>query len=81
MPVAADMRSARAFLSTWSKPTLVCFSDSDPITRGANKDLAHLIPGARGFPEVTIKGAKHFLQDTHSEEICERIVEFLKKAK
>jgi len=60
--VAADMIEARKFLSTWNKPSLIAFSDEDPITRGANKDLRELIPGSKLYPEVIIRGGGHFLQ-------------------
>jgi haloalkane dehalogenase len=78
-PVAQDITEARKYLETWDKPTLIAFADQDTITKGANEDLYALIPGARLYPEVVIKGAGHFLQDTHGSVICSEIIKFLKK--
>jgi len=79
MDVAQSMRETRAFLKSFDKPTLIAFSDKDPITRGANADLKQLIRGSRHYPEQTIHGGGHFLQETHSAVIAKHIIEFLRK--
>jgi haloalkane dehalogenase len=75
-PSAAKMLEVRAGLERWEKPTLVLFSDSDPIFSPAAADrMASRIPGA-GRAE-TVSGAGHFLQEEKGEEIGERIVRFV----
>jgi haloalkane dehalogenase len=75
-PSAAAMLDARAALEHWEKPTLVLFSDSDPIfSPAAAARLAARIPGAG--PAEIVAGAGHFLQEDKGEEIAERIVRFL----
>ncbi|MGH3066701.1 MAG: haloalkane dehalogenase [Gaiellaceae bacterium] len=75
-PSAAKMIEVRAALERWERPTLVLFSDSDPIfTPAAAERLAARIPGAG--PAEIVEGAGHFLQEEKGEEIAERIVRFL----
>lgn len=75
-PGAAAMLEARSALNEWDKPTLVAFSDSDPIFPAASGEKwAERIPGAGDF--LLIEGASHFLQEDKGEEIAEAIVEFL----
>jgi haloalkane dehalogenase len=74
---AATMRQAREALMRWAKPTLILFSDKDPITAGGDKFFRKLIPGARDEPEIVIKDAGHFLQEDKGEEIAKHIREYL----
>jgi haloalkane dehalogenase len=75
-PNAAKMLEVRAALERWERPTLVLFSDSDPIfSTAAAERMAERIPGAG--PAETITGAGHFLQEEKGEEIAGRIVRFL----
>jgi haloalkane dehalogenase len=75
-PSAPKMLEVRTGLERWEKPTLVLFSDSDPIfTPAAAERLASRIPGAG--PTEIVSGAGHFLQEEKGEEIAERIVRFL----
>jgi len=73
------IKQARQKLSKWTKPALVMFSDSDPVTRGRDKFFLNLIPTAKNEPHIIIKEAGHFLQEDKSEEIAENIVKFLQK--
>ena len=75
-PGAAEMLEAREALGDWKKPTLVAFSDSDPVfpARSGEK-WAERIPGAVGFE--LIEGASHFLQEDKGEEVAAAIVRFL----
>jgi haloalkane dehalogenase len=75
-PNAAKMLEVRAALEHWEKPTLVLFSDSDPIfSTVAAEHMASRIPGAG--PAELVAGAGHFLQEEKGEEIADRIVRFL----
>jgi haloalkane dehalogenase len=75
-PSAAKMQDVRAALEAWEKPTLVLFSDSDPIfSTAAAERMASRIPGAG--PAEIVAGAGHFLQEEKGEEIAHRIVRFL----
>jgi haloalkane dehalogenase len=76
-PGAAEMRRARQILSEWTKPVLVMFSDSDPITRGADEMFRNLIPTAREQPQIVIEGAGSFLQEEKGGEIARHILEFV----
>jgi haloalkane dehalogenase len=73
---AAEMRGVAAELSSWTKPALVAFSDSDPVFPypRAGESFCDLIPGAR--EQVRIGGAAHFLQEDRGEEIGELIARF-----
>jgi haloalkane dehalogenase len=78
-PSAEKMLEVRAALEHWERPTLVLFSDSDPIfSTAAAEHLASRIPGAR--PAEIVSGAGHFLQEDKGEEIAERIVRFLQES-
>ena len=73
---AAEMRSVQEQLGSWDKPTLVCFSDSDPIfTPKAGQRFVDLIPGAEELR--VIEGGAHFLQEDRGEAIAAEINRFL----
>jgi haloalkane dehalogenase len=75
-PAAPANRAAWAVLTQWTKPLLTAFSDKDPITRGGDKLLQHLVPGAKGQPHTTIHDAGHFLQEDKGEELARTVVDF-----
>jgi haloalkane dehalogenase len=77
-PAAPANRKAWEVLKAWDKPFLTAFGDSDPITRGADRVLKELIPGAKGRPHTTIEGAGHFLQEDKGEELAEVVVAFMR---
>src|SRR4029077_17163224 len=55
-------RAAWEVLARWEKPFLLCFSDGDPITRGAERGFQRIVPGASGQPHLR-PHAGHFLQE------------------
>jgi haloalkane dehalogenase len=74
-PAAEPNRRAWEALRRWDKPFLTAFSDSDPITAGADRVLQSDIPGAGGQSHTTISGAGHFLQEDRGEELARVIVD------
>jgi haloalkane dehalogenase len=77
-PAAPANRAAWEVLSGFDRPFLCAFSDSDPITAGADAVLRKLIPGAKGQPELTIAGGGHFLQEDKGRELASAVVEFVR---
>ena len=78
-PASAANRKAWEVLGGWERPFLCAFSDEDPITRGADAAFQRLVPGTRGMPHATIKGAGHFLQEDKGEELAKVVVDFIKQ--
>ncbi len=74
---APEMVATRDFLSGWTRPALVMFSDRDPFLGGLAGSFRRLIPTAASEPEIVIRNAGHFLQEDAGEEIAERVLEFL----
>ncbi len=64
-------------LEAFDRPFLCAFSDSDPNTRGADRNLKERIAGAQGRPHTTIIGAGHFLQEDKGEELAKVVVDFV----
>ena len=77
-PAAAANRRAWEVLGTLDKPFLCAFSDSDPITEGADLPFKDIVPGAHDQPHVTIKGAGHFLQEDDPQALAAALVEFVR---
>lgn len=75
-PEAANNRAAWAVLMQFEKPFLTAFSDSDPITRGADAVLQKLIPGTRGQAHQTLIGGGHFLQEDCGEQLARIVIGF-----
>lgn len=76
-PASDANRAAWKVLAAWEKPFLTLFSDSDPITRGADRFLQRAVPGCTGQPHATIEKAGHFLQEDKGPEIAEHLVRWL----
>jgi haloalkane dehalogenase len=76
-PAAPANRAAWEALSRWEKPFLCAFSDSDPVTKGADAPMREKIPGAAGQSHVTIAGAGHFLQEDKGEELADVVSGFV----
>jgi haloalkane dehalogenase len=64
-------------LAAFDRPFLCAFSDQDPITKGADRNLKERIAGAKGQPHTTIMGGGHFLQEDRGEELAKVIVDFV----
>lgn len=76
-PANGPNRKAWSVLREWNKPFLTAFGDRDPITAGADKKFQEVVPGAVGQPHTLIKGAGHFIQETHGEELARVIADFI----
>lgn len=76
-PATAANRAAWTELATFSKPFLVAFSDSDPITGAMAPILARVVPGAAGQANPVIKDAAHFLQEDAGEVLAAAVVDFI----
>jgi haloalkane dehalogenase len=76
-PASADNRAAWDRLRRFARPVLTAFGDSDAITRGADKMIQAMIPGAAGQPHVTIARAGHFLQEDAGPELAAVVAAFV----
>ena len=76
-PGAAEMAAVSAELSRWEKPTLVAFSDSDPVFPypKSGQVFCDAIPGAG--EQVRIEGGAHFLQEDRGEQIAAEILRWI----
>jgi haloalkane dehalogenase len=74
---AANERAWKVF-ERWEKPFLTLFSSRDPVTRGGDKMWQERVPGARGQPHTTIRGAGHFLQEDKGPEVAQAIANFIR---
>jgi haloalkane dehalogenase len=71
--------AAWAGLAAFDRPFLTAFSDSDPITAGAHRQLQERIAGAKGQPHATIVGGGHFLQEDQGEQLARVVADFVTK--
>ena len=76
-PATEATRAAWMALSRWSRPFLVAFSDSDPITGPMAPVLAEIVPGAHGIQHPTISNAGHFLQEDAGDVLGAEIAKFV----
>ena len=76
-PASGPNRAAWEVLRRWEKPFLTAFSDSDPITRGADRLFQSLVPGAKGQSHTTIAGGGHFLQEDKGAELAAAVNAFI----
>lgn len=74
----AANRAAWEVLKGFDKPVLCAFSDSDPITAGADLVLRTRIPGAAGQPHTTIAGGGHFVQEDRGVELAQVLVDWFR---
>ncbi|MDG1846006.1 MAG: haloalkane dehalogenase [Acidimicrobiales bacterium] len=76
-PASGDNIAAWETLSEFTRPFLIAFSDSDPVTKGGDAPFHAKVPGAQGQNHVTIEAAGHFFQEDKGEELAEVINEFI----
>jgi len=76
-PASEPNRQAWQGLKTFERPFLTAFGDGDPITKGADRVLQSLIPGAKGRRHATLANAGHFLQEDAGEELGRIVAEFV----
>jgi len=76
-PSAIPNREAWEVLARWDRPFLTAFSDSDPVTGGADRLLQQAIPGTKAQSHTTIVGGGHFLQEDKGEELAAVVVRFI----
>jgi haloalkane dehalogenase len=76
-PAHDDNVAAWVGLAAFDRPFLCAFSDSDPITKGADRELKTRIAGAQGQPHTTIVGGGHFLQEDCGEELAKVVADFV----
>ncbi len=75
-PACEANRAAWQVLKTWDKPMLLCFSDSDPVTRGGDQAFLKLVPGTRNQPHITLQGG-HFIQEEDGERWAGSVVDWM----
>ncbi len=76
-PASAANRAAWEVLNRFDKPFLCAFSDSDPISKGADRHLLANIPGTKGQAHTTIEGGGHFLQEDRGPELAAVVAAFV----
>jgi haloalkane dehalogenase len=79
-PAIADNRRAWEALRGFTKPFLTAFTDGDPVTAGQHVRFQDEVPGARGQPHATIRGAGHFVQEDAGEELARIVLGFIARA-
>jgi haloalkane dehalogenase len=80
-PERAANEQAWQVLEAWQKPFLTLFSSRDPITRGGERIFQQRVPGARGQPHATTRGAGHFLQEDKGAEVAAAIDRFIRETR
>lgn len=76
-PASADNLAAWDVLAEFDRPFLLCFSDSDPITKGGDAPFRAKVPGTAGQAHTTIEGGGHFLQEDRGAELAQVLVAFI----
>ena len=66
-------------LRAFDRPFLCTFGDSDPITKGGERQFIGHVAGTEGQPHTTIEGGGHFLQEDKGEELARVIAGFIER--
>lgn len=80
-PGSAINQATWKTLSSFEKPFLTLFSDSDPATAGWQAIFQERVPGADGQPHAILRGAGHFLQEDVGEDLARRIAEWMSEVR
>ncbi|MHB1445102.1 MAG: haloalkane dehalogenase [Acidimicrobiales bacterium] len=67
-------------LRRFEKPFLCAFSDSDPVTKGGERQFIGHVAGTKGQPHTTIGGAGHFLQEDQGPELARLVADFAQRS-
>ena len=65
-------------LSSFRKPFVTVYGDSDPCTGGWDTIYQERIPGATGQRHATLEGAGHFLTEDRPKEFAELALDFVR---
>ncbi|MEZ5260027.1 MAG: haloalkane dehalogenase [Ilumatobacteraceae bacterium] len=76
-PAAPDQAAAWEVLSSFDRPFLCCFSDSDAITKGGDAPFLVKVPGTAGQAHTTIEGGGHFLQEDRGPRLARVLADFI----
>ena len=80
VPIKADDVAVPAQLRAWSvfehwtKPFICCFSDGDPITRGADLAFKTRVPGTRNQSHPGLRGG-HFIQEDGAAAFAKIVID------
>ena len=78
-PATEANRAAWTTLSTWERPFLVAFSDSDPITGAMAPVLLRSVPGTGGLDHPVIERAGHFLQEDAGDRLGKVVADLIRR--
>lgn len=76
-PAHDDQVRAWEVLRGFTKPFLTCYSDKDPITKGADAKFLREVPGTNGQPHTTIVDGGHFLQEDEGAQLGAVLANFI----
>ena len=79
-PSLEQQRLAWEFFDKFEKPFVCAFADDDPVTKGGDAIFLQRVPGTKGQPHTTIKGAGHFLQETRPKEVSQVIIDVVARS-
>ena len=76
-PAAEPNRAAWQTLVSTDLPTLVAFSDGDPLTSALGPIFKRRLPGAKGLRHPVYRGASHFAPEDAGLELAKDVVAFI----
>ena len=77
---AVRNRETWKVLSSFDKPFLTVYGDSDPCTGGWDAIYQERIPGAQGQRHITLEGAGHFLGEDRPKQFAELALDFIRRS-
>jgi haloalkane dehalogenase len=73
-----DQLQAWRIFENWTKPFICCFSDGDPITRGADAQFKRRVPGTHKQAHPGLRGG-HFIQEDDAAAFAKIVVDACQK--